>query len=966
MPSKKNKLKKILGILAPDETSVDFATFDQEVARLKDSLKEKIQVQTLEDVKKQLEKFQNKIDLQPLLESLQKIKEAAEDTSYVDNAISSATKEVKELISTGNLEINQRTVELSEAIQEVKGNIDASDVSKKLERENILNDIKKISDVQSGLSESLRSFSNNISLIENTISSDKVKGEQEIKDLGDKLETLRKELLNRINNIGGGSMNRQIKVGGTDVLTRYTDINLVAGNNITITTANDNTDKNVDFTFNVATSGGGAFTEGSVIFAGAGGLLAQDNSNFFWDDTNNQLKLGNGTAALPSYSSVNFPTTGFFFSASLMRLSIAGTEALQFTRSGAHGRVGGVGGSYIEFGSTGYTTITSTGASQNINIDPSATGRVIVHQATDAAGNGFAVFNIAAGGSFTAWCDSSNRARLDGSSSGNSPILLNGAGAGNILLRTTVDSGAVLNIGTNTTTTAGGMIFGTDFNFYRSGTSVVTLKGATGQLVIESSTGTNPAYIRFGNTGGQVLIGIEASSGGGLLAGSTGYAGVIVAPSTRVLQFGSSGTLALTLDASQDATFVGEITQNGGANNAIHTLTDGSNNLVVRFQNVNHGNAGTIGWENASGRALSFLTQDTVALTIDTSQNATFAGATTQLPTNGILQFGGTDASISGTSGGQSLVLRHGNSSGLRTYFQNSAVLFGANSGDNVLDAGAVQVANNNIAATSTAGLSLFNRTAATVGTQVQMSGRLAFAGSAWKSDATAESQTQRFFIENLPVAGAASTSATLKFGHINNGAAATYPMTLSSAGALTIGTSFTAGNSIYATSGHYLGFTTRALLSSPADSVFTLSANSGTGSVSLDFATVGTLKVRNAANNADADITSGSITGSAKIIFNGTTTSSGAGAVGITGSIHEITTTGTGDALTLADGTEGQRLTIVYVAEGAGTDTAVLTPTNFGSGTTITFSVIGQSARLIFTNGKWYADGAPFGAVIA
>lgn len=104
----------------------------------------------------------------------------------------------------------------------------------------------------------------------------------------------------------------------------------------------------------------------------------------------------------------------------------------------------------------------------------------------------------------------------------------------------------------------------------------------------------------------------------------------------------------------------------------------------------------------------------------------------------------------------------------------------------------------------------------------------------------------------------------------------------------------------------------------------------------------------------------------SGKVIFDGTTTSTGAGAVGVTGSIHEITTTGTGDALTLANGTEGQRLTIVYAAEGAGTDTAVLTPTTFGSGTTITFSVIGQSARLIFTNGKWYADGAPFGAIIA
>lgn len=95
------------------------------------------------------------------------------------------------------------------------------------------------------------------------------------------------------------------------------------------------------------------------------------------------------------------------------------------------------------------------------------------------------------------------------------------------------------------------------------------------------------------------------------------------------------------------------------------------------------------------------------------------------------------------------------------------------------------------------------------------------------------------------------------------------------------------------------------------------------------------------------------------------TTTSSGAGAVLITGAIHEVTTTGTGDALTLADGAEGQHLFVVYVAEGAGSDTAILTPTSLaGANTTITFNAIGDSAHLLFTAGEWnYAGGA---AVVA
>lgn len=99
-------------------------------------------------------------------------------------------------------------------------------------------------------------------------------------------------------------------------------------------------------------------------------------------------------------------------------------------------------------------------------------------------------------------------------------------------------------------------------------------------------------------------------------------------------------------------------------------------------------------------------------------------------------------------------------------------------------------------------------------------------------------------------------------------------------------------------------------------------------------------------------------------IINNGTTASSGAGAVLITGSIHEITTTGTGDALTLADGAEGQELYIVYVAEGAGADTAILTPTNFGNGSTITFNAVGDNCTLKFTNSTWYVKSLYLAAV--
>ena len=84
----------------------------------------------------------------------------------------------------------------------------------------------------------------------------------------------------------------------------------------------------------------------------------------------------------------------------------------------------------------------------------------------------------------------------------------------------------------------------------------------------------------------------------------------------------------------------------------------------------------------------------------------------------------------------------------------------------------------------------------------------------------------------------------------------------------------------------------------------------------------------------------------------------SGPGAVNITTLTTAFTSTGAGDALTLADGVAGQLKTIVYVAEAAGGDTGVLTPTNLGSATTITFNAVGDSVTLQFIGADWWVIG--------
>jgi hypothetical protein len=93
--------------------------------------------------------------------------------------------------------------------------------------------------------------------------------------------------------------------------------------------------------------------------------------------------------------------------------------------------------------------------------------------------------------------------------------------------------------------------------------------------------------------------------------------------------------------------------------------------------------------------------------------------------------------------------------------------------------------------------------------------------------------------------------------------------------------------------------------------------------------------------------------------------TLSGPGAVNITSLATAFTSTAAGNALTLADGAQGQIKTVIYVAEAAGGDTGVLTPTNLGSATTITFNAVGDSVTLQFAGTDWWVVGFR-GAVVA
>lgn len=76
-------------------------------------------------------------------------------------------------------------------------------------------------------------------------------------------------------------------------------------------------------------------TQGSILFAGASGVLAQDNANFFWDDTNNRLGIGTSSPSFIVHA-VGSTSGGFakFERTTANTTGLAGVMILEATSSG--------------------------------------------------------------------------------------------------------------------------------------------------------------------------------------------------------------------------------------------------------------------------------------------------------------------------------------------------------------------------------------------------------------------------------------------------------------------------------------------------------------------------------------------------------------------------------------------------------------------------------------------------------
>ena len=317
--------------------------------------------------------------------------------------------------------------------------------------------------------------------------------------------------------------------------------------------------------------------------------------------------FADGTAAAPSISFASAPTNGIYYAGG-NEVGISNNGILRWKStyaSATNHRFQANGGGYLDATSNGAIGLVAAGTNQNITLTPSGTGEVSAssnivlgvanNKLRSGVSNGYITpedGNIgcviySAGGVDFRRNSGTQAMRLVGNN-------------GNLLLNTTTDSGALLQIGTNTTTSAGGVILGTDCPFYRIAAGIVRADfdfRVNGNLNLSTNT-------------------INA------LGGS--------------LVFASNNTTALTLDSSQNATFAKNVVARGalGYATGIHSgsTADSSQQLILSssgaYSNAYVSKNGTTLGIGFSSSNTSFVEDNALSI-VAATKAATFAGAVT-------------------------------------------------------------------------------------------------------------------------------------------------------------------------------------------------------------------------------------------------------------------------------------------------------------------------------------------------
>jgi len=401
-------------------------------------------------------------------------------------------------------------------------------------------------------------------------------------------------------------------------------------------------------------------TAGSVLFAGTSGVLAQDNSNLFWDNTNKRLGIGTATPTANLSVVKNADSANTFY----ILNSSTGTSARNLFLIG-EASTGGTYG-YLSYINSGYTS--SGLLTPNTTLLASASTGGLTIAAFDASGT----IKFGAGNATSAMMTltATGTLRFNSPSGSNNTYLEGYSSSGNISAQikeaSTVGSGGLLFNGQRIDNTNGSAA---SFNGYvgttaSGNTSAIVFNGIGGTIASPADLPTGiPIAIFAKRSGGVTVNQMALFQTGNLLIqnGGTftdvGYR-LDVNGTMRVQSNATFGTIATGTGMYWDntnnrlgigtgsPTNVVDITKSLAGDNGI-IVTNTSNNVVAQASLNVKNDVGTMGSFKAYSSTFFVTSLQNMAAFGSTTNIALFTDAASASGGTGHIKFlvGGYDAS---------------------------------------------------------------------------------------------------------------------------------------------------------------------------------------------------------------------------------------------------------------------------------------------------------------------------------
>lgn len=297
--SKKEKLQQLLKTLTPpdERASGTYENFNKEINQSAQSMVQKVVSDAFDEVTKRFNDLKDSVKPPDYSELLDVLSSSEEEVTTKLDALEDKDSELEGKIKDSVKPLSdfeQRLEALSESIEEVNEIVSTLGES-----------IKGVSEIKDQDITSVRGeiFNTELSLrklVEELPQTDTSTIEGDITLLKDNFDKLQRTMLSAIPT-GGGAANRQIRVEGADVLTKYTDINFYGVTSSVITSV-DNINQRVNIGIQGSAGGGGSGTWGSItgtlssqtdlqtaLNAKQASITATDKQVIFSDGANNPV-----------------------------------------------------------------------------------------------------------------------------------------------------------------------------------------------------------------------------------------------------------------------------------------------------------------------------------------------------------------------------------------------------------------------------------------------------------------------------------------------------------------------------------------------------------------------------------------------------------------------------------------------------------------------------------------------------